>query len=65
MKKEEVVRNGYDEIAPKFKGFRSIFDNLQELEYLITLLPKKAKILDVGCGIGIPVARFFIEMVFQ
>ncbi len=65
MKKEEMVRNGYNEIAPKFKEFRSIFDNLPELEYLITLLPKKAKVLDVGCGIGIPVTRFFVDHDFS
>lgn len=60
-----MVRNGYNEIAPKFKEFRSIFDNLPELEYLITLLPKKAKVLDVGCGIGIPVTRFFVDHDFS
>lgn len=65
MKKEEIVRKGYDEIAPKFKEFRNIFDNLQELEHLATLLPEKAKVLDVGCGIGIPVARFFVDYGFS
>ncbi|MCE7740320.1 MAG: class I SAM-dependent methyltransferase [Candidatus Heimdallarchaeota archaeon] len=65
MKKEEIVRKGYDEIALKFKEFRNIFDNLQELEHLATLLPEKAKVLDVGCGIGIPVARFFVDYGFS
>jgi ubiquinone/menaquinone biosynthesis C-methylase UbiE len=61
MKKEDLVREGYNRIAPHFAVFRSQFSNEQELEFLCSLLPKKAKILDVGCGNGIPVARYFIR----
>ena len=61
MKKEEIVRKGYDQIAPHFSVFRSQFSNEQELEFLCSLLPEEAKILDVGCGNGIPVARYFVR----
>jgi len=61
MKKEEIVRKGYNEIAPHFSVFRSQFSNEQELDFLCSLLPEKAKILDVGCGNGIPVVRYLIR----
>ena len=61
MKKEEIVRTGYDQIAPHFSVFRSQFSNEQELDHLSSLIPEKSKILDVGCGNGIPVARYFIR----
>ncbi len=61
MKKEEIVRKGYDQIAPHFGVFRSQFSNEQELEFLSSLLPKKAKVLDVGCGTGIPIARYLVR----
>ena len=61
MKKEEIVRKGYNEIAPHFSVFRSQFSNEQELDFLCSLLPENAKILDVGCGNGIPVVRYLIR----
>jgi len=65
MKKEEIVRKGYDQIAPHFGVFRSQFSNEQELDFLCSLLPEKAKILDVGCGNGIPVARYFVRKGYE
>ncbi|MCE7741307.1 MAG: class I SAM-dependent methyltransferase [Candidatus Heimdallarchaeota archaeon] len=61
MKKEEIVREGYNQIAPHFGVFRSQFSNEQELEFLCSLLPENAKILDVGCGTGIPVVRYLVR----
>jgi len=64
MKKEEMVRKGYNEIAQKYFDIRSSC-NLPELTYLVSLLPENAKILDVGSGTGIPVARFFVDHGFS
>ncbi len=61
MKKEEIVRKGYDQIAPHFSVFRSQFSNEQELDYLCGLIPENSKILDIGCGNGVPVARYFVR----
>lgn len=60
MKKEDLVKEGYNKIAHKYTDTRTDC-NLPELKYLISLLPENAKILDVGCGSGIPVTRFFVE----
>lgn len=61
MKKEELVRKGYNEIAPHFSVFRSQFSNEQELDFVCNLLPENANVLDVGCGNGIPVARYLVR----
>lgn len=33
----------------------------QFLNFIITCIPKSASILDIGCGTGNPIAKFFIE----
>lgn len=63
--KEEVVRKGYDKIAKKYQADRHIFDNRKELEEFASLLPKDAKVLDVGCGAGVPVTEFLVECGFD
>ena len=65
MKKEEIVRKGYDQIAPHFGVFRSQFSNDEQLEFLCSLIPEEAKILDVGSGTGIPVARYFVRKGYE
>ena len=32
-----------------------------ELAYFVSLLPKGARILDAGCGAGVPVAKFLVD----
>lgn len=59
--KEEIVRTGYDRIAEKYQTIRHTFDNKKELGEFASLLPTRAKVLDVGCGAGIPVAKFLVE----
>lgn len=63
--KEEIVRKGYDKIAEKYQADRHIFDNRKELEEFASLLHRNAKVLDVGCGAGVPVAEFLIESGFD
>ena len=65
MKKEELVRKGYNEIGQKYMDYRSIFSNLKELKYILTLLPENGKILDVGCGTRVPIARYFVDKGFS
>lgn len=63
--KEEIVRKGYDKIAEKYQADRHVFDNIKELEELESLLPKNAKVLDVGCGAGVPVTKFLVDSGFD
>ena len=59
--KEEIVRKGYDRIAKKYQADRHIFDNKRELKEFVSLLPRNAKVLDVGCGAGVPFIKFLVE----
>lgn len=61
----EIVRQGYDKIAKKYQADRRIFDNRKELEELASLLPKNAKVLDVGCGAGVPVVKSLVKSGFD
>ena len=63
--KEENVRKGYDEIAGDYHASRSRFDHSKELREFAGLLPVNARVLDVGCGAGVPVARFLVESGFD
>ena len=63
--KEEIVRRGYDKIAKEYQASRHIFKNIEELEEFASHMSKSAKILDVGCGAGVPVTKFLIEAGFD
>ncbi len=65
MEKEEIVRKGYDRLAEKYHAIRHAFDSERELDEFAGLLPKKAKVLDVGCGDGVPVAKFLVKRGFD
>ena len=61
MKNEDIVRKGYNKIAAKYNESRDQFCNETELEYFISLLPKGGRILDAGCGAGVPVAKYLVD----
>jgi len=63
--RESVVRNGYDEIPREYNARRNRFDHRKELKEFAVLLPKNARVLDVGCGAGVPVIKFLIESGFD
>lgn len=61
MSKEHVYQD-YDKISDWFDTHRD--KSLMEQKYLDLILknlPKAGSILDLGCGTGEPIARFFIE----
>lgn len=65
MKKEKIVEEGYNKIAKEYQAYRDIFKHKKEIEKFISLLPKNAKVLDVGCGTGVPVAKNLVDSGFD
>ncbi len=60
-----IVKSGYDKIAERYVEEREKIDNWKEIEEFRVKLPEKAKILDVGCGTGIPIARYLSQNGFE
>ena len=56
-----IVREGYDNIAEEYTKDRAKFDNYQEIQEFIDHLPKRAVVLDIGCGGGVPVLKTLID----
>lgn len=63
--KEKIVEKGYNKIAKEYQANCHSFDNKKEIEKFVSLLPKSAKVLDVGCGAGVPVTKFLVESGFD
>lgn len=57
----ERVREGYDRIAEAYAEHRNHFDNEIHLTRFVRLLATGSKVLDVGSGSGMPVARFLVS----
>lgn len=66
-KNKDKVYLVYDEITDWFDHHRNKALSMEKfyLELLQTHIPAKAKILDVGCGTGEPIAKFLIEQGYQ
>ncbi|MFH2106075.1 MAG: methyltransferase domain-containing protein [Candidatus Micrarchaeota archaeon] len=58
--KSELVRKGYTKIAKIYHEQRGRYKNNALLAKFSKQLPK-GKVLDLGCGAGIPIAKFLIE----
>ncbi|MDX1797868.1 MAG: class I SAM-dependent methyltransferase [Candidatus Lokiarchaeia archaeon] len=56
-----LVEQGYNKIAEDYYNHRDLNKFNNELEQFASLVPKNAHILDVGCGAGIPTAKFLIN----
>jgi len=59
--KRKVVKQGYDVCAVDYSETRDLFKNQKYLEDLARELPVGAKVLDLGCGAGIPIDKFLLE----
>ena len=65
MDKSLEAVNVYNKIAEKYtKIFFNDFSDIKELDYFLSLLPKRAKILDIGCGPG-NFTKYFISKGFD
>lgn len=60
---KKIVKEGYDVIAGRYLAVHSKIHprDLELLEELIQCLPKEAKVLDVGCGAGVPITRILSQ----
>ncbi|UCD96688.1 MAG: class I SAM-dependent methyltransferase [Candidatus Bathyarchaeota archaeon] len=65
VEEEEVVRKGYDDIAREYQAKRQTFDNVEVLTEFFHYLPKCARILDAGCGAGVPCADLAMQAGFE
>jgi 2-polyprenyl-3-methyl-5-hydroxy-6-metoxy-1,4-benzoquinol methylase len=54
----KLVEQGYNKIAEDYYNNRDLNKFNRELEKFASFLPGNAHILDVGCGAGIPTAKF-------
>lgn len=58
MDYKETVKAGYDKIAKRYLEDRTLdSQDVRLLDDLNARLPENAKVLDAGCGSGLPVAR--------
>lgn len=57
----DFVKKQYNALAENYGAGRDQFQNIPYLEKLQALLNPGSQILDVGCGSGVPIDRFFIE----
>jgi ubiquinone/menaquinone biosynthesis C-methylase UbiE len=57
----KLVEQGYNKIAEDYYSHRNLNKFNNELERFASLLSDNARVLDVGCGAGIPTAKFLTE----
>jgi len=59
---KEIVRKGYEAIAAKYLAARSEDSaDVPLLQELVQRLPSGARVLDAGCGAGVPITRRLSE----
>jgi cyclopropane fatty-acyl-phospholipid synthase-like methyltransferase len=62
----QTVKDGYNKVAEAYlANYRDLFKNNKHLDLLIKYLNPKARILDIGCGAGIPIDKYLIEKGFD
>jgi ubiquinone/menaquinone biosynthesis C-methylase UbiE len=65
MDKSGIVRKGYSKIAIKYGKWRTGLRNAPMLEEFSARVAKGAKVIDLGCGTGVPVAKFLEKKGFE
>jgi ubiquinone/menaquinone biosynthesis C-methylase UbiE len=61
MYEKQMVIKGYNTIAKDYYTHRDLNKFNGELDEFANLVPKGGKILDVGCGAGIPTAKYLVN----
>ncbi|MBU7009320.1 MAG: class I SAM-dependent methyltransferase [Theionarchaea archaeon] len=62
MNGKKIVKEGYNTIAPDYLKIRHQNSaDVQLLHDLVQRLPRRAKVLDAGCGAGVPITKFLSQ----
>jgi 2-polyprenyl-3-methyl-5-hydroxy-6-metoxy-1,4-benzoquinol methylase len=62
MNAKSLVKSGYDIIAAQYTGSRNEgTDDVHLLHQFMERLPEGAKVLDAGCGSGVPIAKLLSQ----
>ena len=62
MDHKNIVKAGYNKIAERYLAERTRdSEDVRLLEELVTRLSKGAKVLDAGCGAGLPISQILSE----
>ncbi len=59
--KSEIVKKSYTQIAQKYHNQRHLYPNKSLLKKFIKYLPKNSRVLDLGCGAGVPISKFLVD----
>ena len=64
---QQIVRDGYQVIAATYHERRVSREqvNIEWLDSLRPLLPQTGHVVDLGCGSGVPVSRYFANRGYQ
>lgn len=65
MTASDPMNNPYDSIAEDWHASRTGFSARKYVDLVFSKLKPGAKLLDVGCGTGVPIARYLINNGFQ
>jgi cyclopropane fatty-acyl-phospholipid synthase-like methyltransferase len=57
----DFVRQGFNRIAKEYDVTRNQTENNVYLDKLNSLLTPNSRILDIGCGAGLPIDRYFVD----
>lgn len=64
MNSKEIVRRGYDKVSYAYRAENNsndFSDYIAWLNELISQLPPQIRVLDLGCGCGLPVAQILAQ----
>ncbi len=57
-----LIREGYNAAADHYSKTRDQFSNVKYLKKLSSLLGPNSTVFDIGCGAGLPVDKFFVDL---
>ena len=66
-RRTEIVKQGYAVIAENYHKGRLAREqvNVEWLDGLRKLLPQSGKVVDLGCGAGVPLTRYFADRGYE
>jgi cyclopropane fatty-acyl-phospholipid synthase-like methyltransferase len=58
---KDFVKQQYNKLAENYSAGRNVYKNDKYLEKLNSLLTLNSNILDIGCGAGVPIDKYFLD----